>query len=114
MLRDFSWEYAMKRTAYLRDHPEAKRDALPHRLIQNVLETERLNMPNLKINRHDGLISPLIGLYCWDMIQQSCSWKEIAEELSQKFDIEFNDTTIRGYHEKQNEAIEALIASNSK
>lgn len=114
MLNDFSWEYGKKRSDYLREHPEAKRDALPHKLIQSVLDAELFNTPDLKINRHDGLMRPLVGLYCWDMVQKSFSWTEILDELSEKHNIDFDIATVRKYHKDHKVKIEALIKSGSK
>jgi hypothetical protein len=110
ILDEFVLEYCKRRMAYLEKHPEADPDDLSTKLITEVLHREMFDVP-VVVDRHDGLIGHLVGLYYWDSVQsdKKISSKTIADNLSKDCNIWRDDSTVRRDHHATRTEIEALI-----
>lgn len=64
-LREFVYQLAVRKQEY------GIRDRLSHDLIEDFLRDEQQGrVYEHKVQRIDGFLSPLIGLYCWDLAKQ--------------------------------------------
>jgi len=67
-IREFLYQFAVRRESL---RPVHTVDRISHELIDEFLRDELLGrIDNHKVKRLDGFISPLTGLYCWDLVQR--------------------------------------------
>ncbi len=111
ILDEFAQEYSKRRMIYLENHPEVGFDDLPRKLITEVLHRKMFDIPNIIVDRHDGLIGHLVGLYYWDSLQKNKDIKSNAIEgkLSGDLNVERDQSTIRKDLKTTRKKIEALI-----
>lgn len=115
MLNEFSLEYCKRRMAYIDAHPDEKYDPLPRQLITEVLHSEKFDKSHVVVKRHDGLMRPLVGLYCWDFMQEpGRALKDCMDKLKHKLDIKLDDDTITRYYGKTNKKIKEMADSEDK
>ncbi|WP_340124452.1 hypothetical protein [Methylobacter svalbardensis] len=111
ILDEFTLEYCKKRINYLGNHPEVRFDDLPTKLITDVFSRKMFDAPNIVVDRHDGLIGHLVGLYYWDSVQKDKNIKSnaIEGELRNDFNVERDQSTIRKDYKTTRKKIEDLI-----
>jgi hypothetical protein len=111
ILDEFTLEYCKSRMIYLENHPEAGVDDLPGKLINEVLRRAMFDVPDIVVDRHDGLIGHWVGLYYWDALQTNANIKSkaIADKLYRDCNIERDDSTIRKDLKATRTKIEDLI-----
>ncbi len=67
-IREFLYQFAVRRESLRRSHIV---DCTSHELIDEFLRDELFGrIDKFKVKRLDGFISPLSGLYCWDLVQR--------------------------------------------
>lgn len=110
ILDEFVLEYCKRRSVYLEKHPETDPDDLPTKLITEVLHREMFDVP-IVVDRHDGLIGHLVGLYYWDSVQNNkkISSSAIADKLYKDCNIERDNSTVRKDYKTTRARIESLI-----
>ena len=110
MLNELTLEYAKNRMRYLNEHPKETDESL-NWLVENTLHNEMYNIPNKVVKGHNQLTPPLIGLYCWDLIQDY-SWEYIFKKLEGEFNISLAKDTIKEYYRYAKKEIDSLVTAS--